>query len=526
MSGHLHAHTSIPEDKLPNESFFSWLSSHFALFVSQLLGLVGFVYGTTSTLYYLGNLGHNQLLMGWNPYIQIIVDGAHIVVLGFFIWVLINILDKNNIGAYRAGLAYRRIFNETLDERPFKVLVRRGGRQLKRFKRYFLFFWIAMLALYISFTFKHSYEITRSAPKDVVEATADKPNDKEDAPAAVPIPQATTQAAAGQSDHPSPPSGKPTPEEAVQTTSNGPVFLNGFRAVFGFLFFPFLTFALNNLSLLFVFWCFDVMYVPSYTPLSNRRHRSHVRLSSFFIAVLTLSFPLLLAVVYRNGFNKDTLTAYATVFDGVSGVLNAVVLALLIGRLDSKLIGLPSWLISLLYFYSAVQPLFAVFEQPGDIFKVIQTSVLIVVFGFKIYFFLIIVYALQTGRMLNYLICFPYLNRRINSVFDNQFEIKADKDKEGSFHISIKRKNADIYLIDRHLPTIEDCDEKVAELQEAVKREKSCHPKEQSGTHWVEVVNSHGHKLCRSISLKSEEEAISLIEESIDKIPYCKYNRG
>src|SRR6185503_15541898 len=86
---------------------------------------------------------------------------------------------------------------------------------------------------------------------------------------------------------------------------------------------------------------------------------------------------------------------------------------LLIARLDSKLVGLPSWLISILYSYAAAQPLFVVFElNQTEVFDKITTGVLIFVFVSKIYFFLIITYALQTGKMLNYLSCFPILEKR------------------------------------------------------------------------------------------------------------------
>jgi len=239
--------------------------------------------------------------------------------------------------------------------------------------------------------------------------------------------------------------------------------------------------------------------------------------------MLTLSLPLLLSMGSRVSITASSLTSYFTVFDAMSGILNAIVLALLIARLDSKLIGLPSWLIGLLYCYSAVQPLFAVFEQPAPVFQSIQSFVLISVFVFKVYFFLIIMFTLQTGRMLNYLFCFPFLNRRVDSIFENQFEIKIERE-HGQYRFSIMKHNSLVYSTDHCSGTQEECDTHVEEIREAMKERQSYHRKAQSGTHWVEI-KTNGSVRCHSIGLRSEMDVEDLILESIEKIPYCKYTR-
>src|SRR5262249_44980638 len=143
------------------------------------------------------------------------------------------------------------------------------------------------------------------------------------------------------------------------------------------------------------------------------------------------------------------LVNYFTFFDAVSGIMNAIVLAMLIARLDSKLIGLRSWLILLLYGYSAVQPLFAVFEQKELVFQEIQTFVLISVFLLKVYFFLIIYYTLQTGRMLNYIFCFPILNRLSDAIFENQFEIRMGRESGSSYRFYITNDDKQAYTTDK-----------------------------------------------------------------------------
>jgi hypothetical protein len=283
------------------------------------------------------------------------------------------------------------------------------------------------------------------------------------------------------------------------------------------------VFALNNFSLWFAFLCFTVLYLPSPDKKTQNKQRRLVYFSGLVIVMLTLSLPLLLSMGSRVSITASSLTSYFTVFDAVSGILNAIVLALLIARLDSKLIGLPSWLIGLLYCYSAVQPLFAVFEQPAPVFQSIQSFVLIAVFVFKVYFFLIIMFTLQTGRMLNYLFCFPFLNRRVDSIFENQFEIKIERE-HGQYRFSIMKDNSIIYSTDHTAGTQEECDTDVEEVREAMKERQSYQRKEQSGTHWVEL-KTNGSARCHSIGLRSEMDVEDLILESIEKIPYCKYTR-
>jgi hypothetical protein len=542
MSDHFHAPAPNPDDdKLPNQPFFSWLKNRTTLFVSQFFALLGFIYVPASTIYYVGNIGgHGQYLSHLNPYILIIVDAAHVIILAFFSIVMLRTRRNNKIGTYRTQLAYERLFGEKLDDRKGQLRIKQGRRLLGRFKLYFLLFWLAMFALYASFFIKHIRELNEIlASQSDAEASSHAPENRDAAPPtaqpakhqdispdkSVTETQKLKESLASKSAASPDKSGTATGAANDQSKNTNERPLRGFTEIFDFLFFKFLTFALNNVSMMFIFWCFIITYLPAYDSRSNARRQLYVSSSSFFFIMFTISYPLLLVAVYSDGFTIQTLTRYATVFDGVSGVFNAVVLALLIARLNSKLIGLRSRLILLLYFYSAVQPLFAVFEQSDPVFKIIQTSVLIIVFGFKVYFFLIIVYALQTGRMLNYLICFPHHARRVNSIWDNQFEVKAKQKGDGSFHLDINRKNEKVYTGSDHLYTIEDCDSKDTELREVMRRDTSYYPDKQSGTHRVDVKNSHRHKIFHSHDLKSEEEAEELIKESMDKIPYCKYTR-
>jgi hypothetical protein len=380
---------STEQPLLPNQSFFAWLRTQTTLFISQILALLTFISFLASLIYYVhdvADVGERAAVFELTT-INLFVDFAHVILIVIFIVALIQVLDENVRGSYRVGLVYDRVFKTRVAKSQHQALLEDSQYRLRRFKTYFLCFWCVMLALYLAFAFKHSLTIHDHK----VEAVVAAPN------LFFPV---ELKAEEPQPSSPGHLAGKvsSSTEPAHPSLLKDKVF-------------PFLTFALNNISLMFVFWCFAVLLVPSRNEKQRRwSSRPHLVFSVGILLFTAAYLPLL------KMDDMSTLKAYQAAFDALSGVLNALVLALLIARLDSKLIGLPSWLIFVLYSYSAVQPLFVAFEQQSGVFESIETAVLIVVFISKIYFFLIIFYTLQTGRMLNYFYCFPFLNERVNEI--------------------------------------------------------------------------------------------------------------
>ncbi len=378
---------------LPNESFFGWLRTQTTLFISQILALLTFISFLASLIYYVhdvADVGERASVFELTT-INLFVDFAHVILIVIFIVALIQVLDENVRGSYRVGLVYDRVFKRRVSKAQHQMLLDDSKYRLRRFKTYFLCFWCVMLALYLSFAFKHSLTIHA---EDTLEVAA---------PGNLYIPVELRDESAQSSESISSSlSAINDGKASSSSTTEHPSFLKD-------KIFPFLTFALNNISLMFIFWCFAVLLVSSHSEKKRNWTRRPRLISSLGIVLFTISYLVLFKVN-----DIETLKTYQAGFDALSGVLNALVLALLIARLDSKLIGLPSWLIFVLYSYAAVQPLFIAFEQQSRVFESIETAVLIVVFISKIYFFLIIFYTLQTGRMLNYLYCFPFLNQRVD----------------------------------------------------------------------------------------------------------------
>jgi hypothetical protein len=286
----------------------------------------------------------------------------------------------------------------------------------------------------------------------------------------------------------------------------------------------FFPFALNTTSLLFIFWCLSILYLPYQTIKERLRHRRLLYLSIFIVVIIIVSYPLLFNLARGNAeFTQESLLEHMTAFNAVSGTLNAVVLALLIARLDSKLIGLPSWLVSILYLYAAVQPLFVVFSQPGLMNEIIKTFVLLFVFILKVYFFLIIIYAMQSGRMLNYLFCFPTLNQRVKALFDNHFEIMIKEKDASSVNFTITKNHSLVYKAHHDFPSRENCVAEIEQLKKLMTQRDHYNINPFGGILTVEI--TEGQNLyCLSVPQHSTDAAYDLITESMDYIPYCRLN--
>jgi len=439
------------------------LRHHALLFIGQIVGLIS---GVASFIYYVAEAIEKTDLEKLNQYLLRWFDCGHLIFIFLFICVLIYVLDDNNKGRYHARKVQERVFNEKLGPDDQEALLNDGQAQVAQFKRYFLSFWVVMFFLYLAFLGKHLASSTGDVPvisiADLITASA----------------------------------------------------------------FPFLTFALNNISVWCIFLCFTILYLPARDEKSTRKRNRMIRFSLFALSILVLSFPLVIfSGSSRIASTQDpSLLNCFTYFDAISGITNAIVVAMLIARLDSKLIGLRSWLILILYSYSAVQPLFAVFEQKALVFQQIQTLVLIAVFLCKVYFFLIIYYTLQTGRMLNYVFCFPILNRLSDSIFENQFEIKVERESDGNLEFLVANDDKPAYKSAKSFASREDCLKHIELLREVAKRKQSYVPQERFGTHWVEIVaGGEGEVVCRSVDLRSAHEVKDLIEDSVEKLSYCKF---
>jgi hypothetical protein len=187
---------------------------------------------------------------------------------------------------------------------------------------------------------------------------------------------------------------------------------------------------LNNLSSTCLLVCFFVCREPlSYNNLNDiYHHRKKGKWKSvFWIGAAISTFAFLLHIFWMIKVSPDSLPFISwdfesktktferliqadTVVKAISGIYACTTIALLVGRLDDKFARIPSGLVSILFIYAAVQPLFAFFEDNIEI----KTIVLFVTLIAKVYFFLIILYMYKTGRLGELLTIFPVVRHIVD----------------------------------------------------------------------------------------------------------------
>jgi hypothetical protein len=152
-----------------------------------------------------------------------------------------------------------------------------------------------------------------------------------------------------------------------------------------------LNHALNNIQTIFFLMCYRELRYPT----DEEKRNPLVALLSIPLFVMAIE-ALLLAP--DNPVHDTVGTPLSSVLGWTSGFIGGAAIALLVGRLESKLIDPPLWLTILLYLYAAIQgahPLLTV-----DLYA----TLILASFAFfaKIVFFLFVAWILQSGVILYY----------------------------------------------------------------------------------------------------------------------------
>lgn len=199
------ASRSQSQRPLPNQPFFSWLRTQTGLFIGQIIGLLGTVSIPIALFYY--SMHSLPEHFEWQKLEKLgyYVIYAHLLFLVLFIAFLIRRLDKNDVGAYRARLVHEKLKGNRATNKEFDSLQDYSTNQVGRFKRRFLLFWCSMLGLYLIFAVE---PLVSGKVADCLQVL--------------------------------------NFEQLIHTQT-----------------LPFLSFALNNISLMLVFTCFSVLYLPT-----------------------------------------------------------------------------------------------------------------------------------------------------------------------------------------------------------------------------------------------------------------------
>jgi hypothetical protein len=125
------------------------------------------------------------------------------------------------------------------------------------------------------------------------------------------------------------------------------------------------------------------------------------------IAVLVLFTALELSVRFA-AFEKvpGILPGTPEIFDWVSGIAAGLATALLVGRLDSKFIDLPSWSVIALYAYAVIQVGWPGFQQES-----VRAVLLTVALTLKLLLFVVVCWLFKSGVFLFFL-------ERVGALYD------------------------------------------------------------------------------------------------------------
>lgn len=105
-------------------------------------------------------------------------------------------------------------------------------------------------------------------------------------------------------------------------------------------------------------------------------------------------------------------------FHGGAGVIAGVTFALLIGKMDSQMIGTPTWLLMLMFLYAMFQPLFILFGDQGICDQLGEQYLQFLLYPtllLKILMYLYFLWLIRRNRIITHIIFSPVIDRRIQN---------------------------------------------------------------------------------------------------------------
>lgn len=516
----------IRDEKL-NESFSKWARSQVPFIITQVVSLL---LACAMFIYYVKDSEEKISELISIQQAESLMYCLNLIFCIFCVIKLLSIYSDNSTGEFIARKIFKRVFQTDMTHGEHRKRRKQSMFLLKSFKLYFLMFWIVMVALYATFTVNSFIPNTYSENKDrelirQESETVDYFLVKKDEQQKESIERTSTK----------------NEEDYFQDSTMGDKLhhvdknitiymhpIDSWTKALTYKWEAMLTYCLNTISIMFILWCFIVIAIRAQKPTDFRRKPLLIYLSLFFTVILTALYPTCIGLLPRNFHNyyyQQSLINYSVCLDAISGVVNAVVFALFIARLDSKFIGLPSNLIGLLYLYSAVQPLFLVFDLPGLVNEAIKVSVLVTVFILKIYFFFIITYALQKGKIFIYLYCFGTVNDRVESIMKNEYAIKLreeDKVENGKYRYDIYLGEFIMFKGEIVCESRDECIKEIEKFRTISKRNENYTLKFFADAWYLQIVENNKTYCSSHIKIGSEKESKDIIDEAVEKIPFCE----
>lgn len=174
----------------------------------------------------------------------------------------------------------------------------------------------------------------------------------------------------------------------------------------------------NNCATLVFLFCYFILSQPTILRTQSGQAKSVIEWHRWLAVLLVFTavevvFVALAFNAIPNNFNL-TPEYVSSSFNWVSGIGSATVMALFVGRLDSKFLECPTWVLVMLYMYAAIQPLFALLGEQHRWWTIILINAALILKGLL---YLYLTWLFQTGRLLFYLVRIRRLYDRVGTDF-------------------------------------------------------------------------------------------------------------
>lgn len=133
---------------------------------------------------------------------------------------------------------------------------------------------------------------------------------------------------------------------------------------------------------------------------------------------------------------EATVTAFSGAFEFGSGIASAVIMAMLVGRLDSKYLDLDPWVLVVFYTYAAIQPswsVLALIAPSGGVHPDIELTLFVIAWAAKAVLFVVWAWLFHTGRLDFYFLRISRLDERLSADWRALTAVDAEAQGEPSW---------------------------------------------------------------------------------------------
>lgn len=226
-----------------------------------------------------------------------------------------------------------------------------------------------------------------------------------------------------------------------------------------------------------------------------------------------ISFPS-----YVKLYVKKDKKPINMLFDAISGLINALVFALLIGRLDSRFIGLGKIWIALLFLYPAIQPLYIAFNPDTPLNKTMASIVIFTALILKLLLWLVVIYIAKSGRLFTYFFCLSELDKKADAVYENQLEIVITfNEHHRDYTFIVNNKNKKILHCNKSFKTLEKCKKFTEHFQQEI--DKATINAEEKYPNLSYIIQFNELIYSKDLTEKDSEQFLLELKE---KLPFCK----